>query len=144
MVCSSVDEAGPDPSTWQGRLYAALQGVEAPGQFATSAVYTQDLTAKPLVTVQGAGPVSIPVSKEQATALLTAGEWTLVEVLWSLACRSHALQGFLTLTCRHSLNLHFRNWHGTNICPGLLLCDFHLQVSLRPMARVWQQCMMRM
>jgi hypothetical protein len=57
----------------QGRLYAALQGVRAPAQFAVSGCYTKDLSAVPLLTVQGVGPVWIPVSREQGVALLAAG-----------------------------------------------------------------------
>jgi hypothetical protein len=64
----------PDPTTWKGRLYGALQDVQSPGQFATSAVYGHSLSTKPLVTVTGAGPVSIPLSKKQGEALLAAGK----------------------------------------------------------------------
>jgi hypothetical protein len=71
--CRASDNACDNQSTWEDKLYAALQSVEAPGKFATSAAYTQDLSATPLITVQGVGPLSVPLSMRQAAALLLAG-----------------------------------------------------------------------
>jgi hypothetical protein len=66
-------EPGPSPSTWQDRLYAALQDVRPPGKFATSATYTEKLPDTPLLTVEGVGPLTLPLSMMQAAALLVAG-----------------------------------------------------------------------
>jgi hypothetical protein len=72
-------------------MYAALQDIQPPGQFATSAVYGQGLPSKPLVTVTGAGPVSIPLSKEQGAALLAAGRLRVTRELRTRHARSSHL-----------------------------------------------------